>query len=263
MASIDTAQFVIGPARIYYRDVGVLTPWTDVGVTLDDAVMRVMQETWSPDNINGVYGKVQGLDISRMAGAEIEFTLGEIAGEKIALAIPGAQYTAPVGTETGSTHLDTTTTAAVAAGVTTIPLTAATNAAVGDHIKIDTGDIAEWRTITAIDTLNISFRDPLLFGHASGVDVVETDGDNRSKVTMPTFRRYPASAYKEWALVSESGRSGVNELRLPIGIATSDNGEMTVGDEAVAGLRVRIEGRLDPDDLSASLWELYSPAAAA
>lgn len=257
--SITPSQFIIGPAKIYYRDVGVLTPWTDVGVTLDDAVMRITQETWSPDNLNGVYGPVRGLDISRTVGAEIEFTLGEIAGEKIALAIPGAQFTAAVSADAGGSPLSTTTTAAVAAGATTIPLTAATNAAVGDHFSIGTGSTKEYRTITAIATLDISFRDPLLFAHASGEAVVETTGDNRSVITMPTFRRYPASAYKEWALVSESGKSGVNELRLPIGIATSA-GEMTVADDAVAGMRVTIAGRLDETNLDTSLYRLYAPA---
>lgn len=258
--SITPSAFIIGPARVYYRAVGVLTPWTDVGVTLDDAVMRITQETWSPDNLNGVYGPVRGLDVSQTVGAEIEFTLGEIAGEKIALAIPGAQFTAADGgAEASSTHGDSTLDGAHAAGVTTIAVASATNFAVGDPIKIDTGSVAEWRTITAIATNDLSFRDPLLFDHLTGVDVVEAVSDNRAVITMPTFRRYPASAYREWALVSESGRSGVNELRLPIGIATSA-GEMTVADDAVAGMRVTIAGRLDETNLNTSLYRLYTPA---
>jgi hypothetical protein len=263
VASITPSAFIIGPARVYYRAVGVLTAWTDVGVTLDDAIMRVTQETWSPDNLSGVYGPVRGLDVSQTVGAEIEFTLGEIAGEKIALAIPGATYTAPVNTDTGGTPLSTTTTAAVVAGATTIPLTAATNAAVGDYFRIEAAANAsvEYRQITAINSLDISFRDPLLFAHSSGVAVVETVSDNRSVVTMPTFRRYPTSAYREWALVSESGRSGVNELRLPIAVATSA-GEMTVADDAVAGMRVTIAGRLNETNLATSLYQLYSPSAA-
>ncbi len=258
--SITPSAFIIGPAQVYYRAVGVLSAWTNVGVTLDDAVMRINQEMWNPDNLSGVYGSVRGLDVSQMVSAEIEFTLGEIAGEKIALAIPGATYTAPDATNAGGTPGSSTTTAATLVGATTVPFTAATNFSVGDFFSIDTGSVKEYRQITTIASLNISFRDPLLFAHASGAAVVETVSDNRSVVTMPTVRRQPAAAYREWSLVSESGKSGVNELRIPIGIATSA-GEMTVADDSVAGMRVTIAGRLDETNLETSLYRLYSPAA--
>jgi len=258
-ASVVPSAFIIGPAVVYYRAVGVLTPWTNVGVTLDDAVMRINQEMWSPDNLNGVYGSVRGLDVSQMVSAEIEFTLGEIGGEKISLAIPGATYTAPDATNAGGTPGSSTTTAATVVGATTVPFTAATNFVVGDYFSIDTGANKEYRQITAIASLNVSFRDPLLFAHAAAVAVVETVSDNRSVVTMPTVRRQPAAAYREWALVSESGKSGVNELRIPIGIASSA-GEMTVADDSVAGMRVTISGRLDETNLEISLYRLFSPA---
>lgn len=260
MASITPESFIIGPAQVYYRDVGVSTAWTNVGVTLDDAVMRITQEMFTPDNLNGVFGPVKGLDVMQMTMAEIEFTLGEIAGAKIALAIPGATYTAEVHADATGTPGSSTTTAATLVGATTIPFTAVTNFAVADYFRIEAAANAavEYRQITAISSLNVSFRDPLLFAHASGVAVVETTGDHRGVITMPTVRRQPAAAYKEWALVSESGVSGVNELRIPIGIATSA-GEMTVADDAVAGMRVTIAGRLDPTNLSTSLYQLYVP----
>lgn len=257
-SSVTPQNFIIGPARVFYRAINVLTPWTDVGVTLDDAVMRVTQEMWSPENLNGVYGKVKGLDVSQLTSAEIEFTLGEIGGAKIGLAIPGAIYTAPVTAVTAGGG-SSTTTAATLVGDTTVPFTAVLNFTVGDTFSIDTGSNKEYRVITSIAALVVGFRDPLLFAHNNGVAVVETDGDNRSVVTMPVVRRQPDASYREWALVSESGLSGVNELRLPIGIASSQ-GEMTVSDSAVAGMRVTISGRLDPTNLATSLYKLYSPA---
>lgn len=260
IASVTPSLFVIGPALIYYRAVGVSTPWTSVGATLDDAVMR-LPTTWAgtQDQLSGVMGPIMGLDVLSRVGCEIEFTLPEMAGQKLALAIPGAQYTAPVSANAGGTPLSTTTTAATLVGATTVPLTAATNAAVGDYFSIDTGSVKEYRQITAIASLDISFRDPLLYAHASGVAVVETTGDNRSVVTMPTIRRQPDTAYNEWALVAESGKSGVTELRIPRGISQTTGAEVTVGDDSIAGLRVTIAGRLDPTSLSTSIFQLYAP----
>lgn len=260
MPSINPSAFVMGPAFIRYRDVGVLTPYTDVGVTLDDAVLRIQSEMWSPDNLSGLRGKVRGLDVSRMVGAEIEFTLGEIAGPKLALAIPGARYTAPVDTVKSSGHLDTTLSAATAAGASVVPATSASNGAVGDYVKVGAGATAEYRRITAIATNDITLDWPLLYAHASGEALEESDSDNRSLVEMPILRRQPATAYKEWSLVAESGKSGPNELVLPIGIATTDNADVTVGDDSVSGIRVTIAGRLDETDLDKSLYRLYSPA---
>jgi hypothetical protein len=258
VTSINPQNFVIGPAKIRYRDVGVLTAYTDVGVTLDDAVMRLSQELWSPDNLNGVFGKVKGLDNAQMVNAEIEFTLGELAGAKMALAIPGATYTAPV-LAVSSGGGSSTTTAATLAGATVVPFTAVTSFTAGDYFSIDTGSVKEYRRIVLISSLNVTVDYPLLFDHASGVAVVETDGDNRSVVTMPTHRRMVDADYKEWSLVAESGKSGPNELVIPIGIA-SGTGDMTVDDQAVSGLRVTIQGRLDPANLETSMFRLYSPA---
>lgn len=260
VTSVTPALFVIGPALIYYRAVGVNTPWTSLGVTLDDAVMR-LPTSWAgtQEQLSGVMGPVMGLDVLSRVGCEIEFTMPEMAGEKLGLAIPGAVYTAPVSADAGGSPLNTTLSAAAAAGATTIALTAVTNAAVGDYIHIAGADGVEYRQITAIDTLNVSFRDPLLFAHASGQVVKESTGDNRSSVTMPIVRRQPDSAYREWALVSESGKSGVTELRIPRGISQTTGAEVTIGDDAVAGIRVTIAGRLDPTNLQTSIFQLFAP----
>jgi hypothetical protein len=257
--SIVPSRFVIGPAVVRYRAVGVNTAWTEVGVTLDDAVMRLPTEWFTPDNLSGVMGPVQGLDVLRSVGVEIEFTLAEIAGEKLALAIPGARYTAPVDTVKSSGHLDTTTTAATVAGATVLPLTAVTNGSVGDTIKIDTGASAEFRRIVAINSLNVTVDWPLAYAHSSGAVVEESDGDNRSLVEMPIVRRQPDSAYREWSLVAESGRSEPVELVIPRGISTTTGAEVTIGDDSLAGIRVTIAGRLNPSDLTASIFRLYAP----
>lgn len=257
---IDPKNYVIGPGFVFYRDVGVNTPWTSAGATLDDMVMRVMTRWFSPDNLSGSLGKIKGLDVYRGMDAEIEFTLGEVGGAGLSLAVPGSRLTSAVNADAGGGG-SSTTTAAVAAGATTIPFTAVTNFAVGDFFRIEAAAhaLVEYRQITAIASLNVSFRDPLRFDHASGVAVVETTGDKRDRVEAPIIRRQPDSAYKEWALMTESGR-GWNELRIPIGISQTESIELTVGDEQVTGLKVTIGARYDGADLNKSPFQLYVAA---
>lgn len=259
--TITPESYIIGPAKVYYRAVGVETPWTSVGSTLDDAILRVNTEWFRPDNINGPLGYVQGLDVLRRVMAEIEFTMPEVAGTKLALAIPGSSATVATGTVLSSGHLDTTLTADTAVGATTIPCTAVTNGAVGDPIKIGTGATAEYRTITAIATLDVSFRDPLIFAHASAEVVEEAEDDYRSYISAPTIRRQPDSAYNEWALVAESGKSQPHELRIPRGISHTESAEITVADDSVSGVRVIIGARYYGPDLTQTPFKLFYPQA--
>lgn len=262
--SLDAKTYVIGPADVYYRAVGVSTPWTSMGVTLDDCVMRVTTEWFRPDNLTGVMGPVMGLDVLRKVNAQVEFTLPELAGEKFGLAYPGAIVTAGLGTVHTTGHLDTTLSGATSIGATSIVVAAATNAAVGDTIKIDTSTNAEWRTITAISSTTLSFRDPLLFAHSNGVAVEETldaTYDNRTIITAPTIRRQPDSAYREWALVAPNGW-GYNELRLPRAISETETAEITVSDSTLSGIRVILGARYYGSDLTVSPFKLYGALAA-
>jgi len=257
---VNPEAYIIGPAYVYYRDVGVLTPWTSAGATLDDAMMRVTTSWFRPDNLSGVKGAVMGLDVLQSVDAEIEFTLGEIAGTSLALALPGSIFTAETHADSGGSPFSSTTTAATVVGATTVPMTAATNLAVGDIIRLEVADHAkeEYRTVTAIDALNVSFRDPLQFAHSSGIAAVEVTGDRRDAITAPVLSRQPDSAYKEWALVSEAGK-GYHELRIPRGLSQTESLEMTVADDAVAGIRVTIGARYLGSDLTNSPFTLYVP----
>lgn len=257
--TITPASYIIGPASIYYRAVGVETDWTSVGSTLDDAVLRVNTEWFRPDNINGPLGYVQGLDVLRRVMAEIEFTLPEVAGTKLALVIPGASATTATGAVKSSGHLDSTLSADTAAGVTTITVASATNGAAGDAIKIGTGATAEYRTITSVSTNDLTFRDPLIYAHSASEVVEEADDDYRSYISAPTVRRQPDSAYREWALVAESGSSQPHELRIPRGISQTENVEMSVADDAVAGIRVTIGARYYGPDLTQTPFKLFYP----
>lgn len=258
--SIDPTAYIIGPARVYYRAIGVLTPWTDIGATLDDAVLRVTREWFRPDNIAGAISPIQGLDVLRKEMAEVEFTMPEIAGSKLALALPGAVVTPEVHAAAG-TPFSTTLSADAAAGATTIAVTSATtNLAVGDYILIAGALGTEYRQVTAIDTLNVSFRDPLLWAHASGQATSEVTGDYRTQITGAVNPgRMPDSEYREWALVASNGH-GYQELRIPRGISTTDSAEVTVGDNQLSGIRVKIAARRLGSSMGTSSFILYGPA---
>jgi hypothetical protein len=257
---INPLNYIIGAAEVYYRAIGSTGPWTSVGATVDDVVFRVNQTTFNPsDTINGLDDLIYRMDYKNGSGAEAEFTMAEIAGSKLALAVPGATSTT-VATTTVGGGLSTTTTAATLVGATTIPLTATTNLAVGDYIKIDTGANAEYRVVTLIAALNVSFRDPLLIAHSSGVAVVEVVGDGATEIVAGTIRRQPAASYNDWVLVAQSP-AAYYELFLYRAISTTDAVEFSFGDETMAGVRVTVGARKDGSDLSLPSWKLRVPAA--
>lgn len=253
---IDPKAYILGPADVYYRAVGVNTPWTSIGATLDDAVLHLTSERFMPDNIAGVKGPIMGLDYLRRTNASVEFTMPEIAGSKLALALPGTRVTAPTNATSGAGS--STLSAASVVGATTVSLASATGFAVGDYIKIDTSTLVELRQITAIATNDVSFRDPLLFAHASGVAAVEWSDDNRTLIESSIAARIPDSEYREWALVASNG-SGMQELRIPRGIAQMDSGDVTFGEQSVAGIRMTVSGRYLGSDLTLSPFKLYAP----
>lgn len=252
--TLDPKAYILGAADIYYRAVGVNTPWTSVGATLDDAVLHVTSERFVPDNINGVMGPVMGLDYQRRQNGSLEFTMPEIAGSKLALALPGARVTTPTNATSGTGS--STLSAATAVGATSIAVASATGFAVGDYVKIDTGSLVELRQITDITSLVLGFRDPLLQAHASGVAAVEWSDDNRTMIQSSITRRLPDSEYREWAAVASNG-SGYQEIRFPRGIAMVDSADVTFGEQTVAGIRVTIGGRRVGTNLETSPFTIY------
>lgn len=259
MGKVVLAQnYVIGPANIFRRSQGVLTTWTDMGLTLDDCNMRIVSEWFVPDNLAGVKGPVMGLDILRRLNAEFEFTLPDFVGANFAKVIPGARTTAEAHADASGSPYSSTLATASLAGATTIDSTAVTNLAVGDFIRIGSGAgvLVEYRQVTAIATNDVSFRDPLLVAHAATEEAVETTGDYRTKYESSLYSRMPDAAYDEWSMVMASG-NGWHELRFPQAISNTETAEITIGDNALSGIRVLISARYDPTDLDLSPFEFY------
>jgi hypothetical protein len=267
--SVDVTKYAIGSAEIYYRAPGVLTAWTSVGLTMDDAIARIgFANSNASEALNGIDGSIRGLDFMRVESAEIEFTLPELSATKLALAIPGAVSTAGVVTETGA-GFSTTLAAATVVGATNIKLTAVAGLTVGDYIGIDVvaGSLREYRQVTTIGTLGaggtgVDFRDPLLKAHANGVVVIETDGDGKTEITPPLVRRQPLTVYNDWALVTQSP-ADYYEILLYRAIATSEAFELSFTDEGSkpAGFRVVISARKDEGNLALPLIKLRAPNA--
>ena len=265
VASVDVTKYIIGAAEVYYRPTEVLTPWTSVGLTTGDVVARVERRLFNPsEELNGVNGMIAGLDYESTGGAEFEFTLPEMSGPKLALAIPGAIQTTLATTDTGGGG-STDLAAASIVGATNIKLTAVTNFAVGDFVKIGTGATIEYRQLTMVGTAGsggtgVSFRDQLLFAHAAAETVVEVVGDGKTEVVASTVRRQPLTAYMDWALVAQSP-ADYYELLIYRGISTTESTEFTFGDETLAGIRVTIGARKKGTDLTLPAWKIRAPAA--
>jgi hypothetical protein len=267
--SVDVTKYIIGSAQIYYRAPGVLTAWTSIGLTKGDAVARIGIAQGNPsDKLNGIDGLLRGLDYLRVTTAEIEFDMPELAGPKLALAIPGSVSTTLATTDAGGTPFSSTLAANAAIGDTAIKVTAITNAAAGDWVRINVaGALAEYRRIDFVGTAGaggtgLQFRDALKKAHLSGVAAVEAVGDGKTEITPPLVRRQPSTAYNDWALVSESP-GDYYEFLIYRAIATTENVELTFNDDAsdMAAIHVTLGARKDETNLALPLITLRAPAA--
>lgn len=258
--TINPVAYIIGAAEVYYRALGSTAAWTSIGATVDEVVFRATQTMFNPsDTINGLDDLIQGMDYRTGGSAEVEFTMPELAGPKLALALPGATSTTLATTAAGGGG-SSTLSAATVVGATSVTVALVTNFVAGDYIKIDTGASAEYRVITLVAGSVLSFRDPLLLAHASGVAVVETVGDGKTEIIASTVRRQPDSAYNDWALVAQSP-ADYYELYLYRGLSSTETAEISFGDETMAGIRVTIGGHKTGTDLTLPSWKLRVPAA--
>lgn len=262
---IDPTAYIIGAAEVYYRAIGATGAWSSVGSTVDNAIFRVNQTMFNPsDNINGLQDLIMLMDYKNGSGAEVEFTMPEIAGPKLALAIPGAVSTAGTIADAVTTPGSTTLSLAAAIGDTSVKVVAVTNFAAGDYIRISAaGTLAEYRQITVVGTVGaggtgLMFRDPLLKTHALADAVVESQGDGKTEITASTVRRQPVTAYNDWALVAQSPASYF-EFFAYNAISTTQNVEFTFGDESMAAIRVTLGARKDGANLTLPSWKLRVP----
>lgn len=263
---INPVAYIIGAAEVWYRAIGSLGPWSSIGSTVDDVVFRINQSLFNPsDTINGLDDLIREMDYKNGSGAEAEFTMPEIAGPKLALAVPGAISTTLATTDAGGGG-STTLAAAAAIGDVTVKVTAVTNFAAGDWMRINvTGALAEYRKIDVVGTAGaggtgLQFRDPLLKAHSNGVAVVETVGDGKTEIVAGTARRQPLTAYNDWALVAQSP-ADYYELLVYNAISTTEAVEFSFGDETMAGIRVTLGARKDGAALTLPSWKLRVPAA--
>ena len=256
---IDPKAYIIGAAEVYYRAIGSVAAWSSVGATVGDVIFRVSQTTFNPsENFNGVLEQIREMDYVSKAMAEADFEMPEMAGPKLSLAILGAQSAVLATTAAGGGG-SSVTTAATVIGATSVAVAIGTNFAAGDYIKIDTATLGEYRVITVVTALVLSFRDPLLQAHASGVAVVETIGDGKTEITGATVRRQPLTAYNDWALVAQSP-ADYYELYLYNAISKTDTAEIAFGNATMAAIKVKLGSRLNGANLALPSWKLRVPA---
>ncbi len=261
---ITPEDIFLGAGQPYYRAVGVLSAWTGVGATTDDTAMRINQSWYRPE-LNGMLAPIQGMDYLNEQNAELEFTMNEIAGTKLSLAVPGATTTTTATTDQ-TTPAATTLASAAIIGDSALYVVAITGFVVGDYVRVNaSGASAEYRQIDVIGTAGargigtgLQFRDPLQKAHNSGVAVTETVGDGKTETTGSTVRRMPESAYRQWILVAESPR-GYQELKLDSGISVTDTAEVTTGDETMGGIRTTIQSRNNGATPNTPAWRIRNP----
>lgn len=169
------SEIFIGAGEVYVDDVAV-------GATQDNNVFRVVREYFTPE-LNGVRGPLSDMDYVQSETAELEVTVPELAADKLALAVPGAVSTVNTSSPNDAAGGGNTTVALNAnAGDTNVKVTAVTNLAIGDVIRIGpAGSTQETHKITAVGTAGaggtgIDLATPLAFAHPTPEAFVEVDG---------------------------------------------------------------------------------------
>lgn len=263
---IDPKAYIIGAAEVYYRAIASTGAWTSVGATIEDVIFRTRQTVFNPSEaFNGVLEEIREMDYLSKQAAEAEFTMPELAGPKLALAVLGATSSTASIAETGSGYASTLA-AASAIGATNLKVAAVAGLTAGMYVGIDVvaGGLREYRVIDVVGTLGsggtgITFRDPLQQAHASGVVVIQTDGDGKSVIVPGTTRRQPLTAYNDWVLVGQSP-SAYYELYLYSAISKTDAVEIAFGDQKMAAVKVMLGARKTGSDLTLPSWRLRVPA---
>lgn len=262
---ITASQYIIGAADVYYRAVAATGAWTSIGATVDDIVFRVNQETFNPsEEFNGILEAIREMDYVSKQGAECEFSMPQIAGPNLALALRGVTSAVSATTDATGTPGSTTLAAAAAIGDVTVKVVANTNFTAGDFIRISAaGAAAEYRQITVAGTVGaggtgLQFRDPLLKAHSNGDVVVESVGDGKTELTPGTTRRAPLTAYNDFVLVAQSP-ADYYELYLYNAITTTDSAELTFGNDSMAAIRTTLGTRRDGLNPTLPSWRLRVP----
>jgi hypothetical protein len=264
--TIVASQYIIGAADVYYRAIGSVAAWTSIGATINPIIFRIHQATFNPsDQFNGLLELVREMDYTSKQSAEAEFEMPQIAGPNLALAIRGVQSSVLANTDAGGTPFSSTLAAAAAIGDTNVKVAAITNLVAGDWIRIDVtaGGLAEYRQIDVVGTIGaggtgVSFRNPLIRAHASGVAAVESVGDGKTELVPGNTRRMPLTAYNDFALVAQSA-SDYYELMLYNAITTADPIELSFGDQTMAAIKTTIGTRKDGLNLALPSWKLRVP----
>lgn len=266
---IDPKQYIIGAADVYYRSLATRDagPWTSIGATVGPVGFKISQTVINPsDTFNGVLQPILGMDYLSKQGCEVDFSMPQFAGANLALAVLGATSAVTLATDVAApTYIATTLAAAAVAGDTNIKVTAITGAALGQWIRIDVtaGALAEYRQIDVVGTVGsggtgISFRNPLRQNHASGVAVVQANGDGKTEIIAGTTRRQPNTAYNDWALVAQSPND-YYELIIFNAISSTQSADLSFGQDTMAAIKVTLNGRRDGANLSLPAWKLRTP----
>lgn len=230
----------ITPEELYYGSPTTLTyGGVDIGATTEAPTVEIEITQATPDFQNAA-GPVVGTAVVTDVVVAVNLTVNQLTAEKLTWALPGSSSVAGGGAITGGGG-NTTLTADVAAGATIIPVAATTNLAIGNFVRIGDSGEYEYRTIDAINALNVTLTTALGRPHDAGDQVVETDDLGGGTTITWTAGRVPTSAYKTLVLVGQ-GLDGRTMTTTITNAYSSENISLPFGKGEFGGLQMRFVG---------------------
>ncbi len=188
--TISSTDYLFGPPS------SLTVGGAEIGPSEDPATLTITEEIWGPEFQNAV-GQLAGLMRVIKVKAELSTKLNNLSLAMLQVALHGVTPTVGTAAVTAP-GLATTLTADVAAGATSIALTAATNIADGKFLKI--GDTAETEIIKVDPSwtagTTIPLTTPLIRAHDAGDAVVMVD-DAGTTILRQRIGYIPTTDHKD------------------------------------------------------------------
>jgi hypothetical protein len=246
--TVEAKDYFFGaPASVTYDNI-------DLGITTVEPKVTAEYTYYTPPFI-GVAGEVKGMRQMTKAKITGATTLEALSAARLQRALLNSTTTVGTAAVTSPSGLATTLTADVAAGASSITLTAATN--IADDVFLKIGDAGETEIVkvgTYVSGLTVTLTTPLVRSHDSGDAVVMVD-DAGTTIIRQRIGRVPDEAYGD-LVIQGIGLDGEALVITLFDAINEANAEFTFGETTTTGVPLSFIATVDVTDPTLIPWAI-------